>query len=157
MKLSRYFTFTLLCTVGLAVGFGAFATEPPPVDPTRLPPQGLEAYGWTQLHWLARTGSAESIQAGIDEGYNLEDRDHLDRTPLHLAVMAVNPEAVRTLLEAGADVNAKDQWGVTPLRRAELFAETRGWNMDDVARVLREFGGVKPDRPEPQTITFPVK
>ena len=37
------------------------------------------------------------------------------RTPLHQAVKGGNPECVRLLLEAKANVNAEDEKGVTPL------------------------------------------
>ncbi len=153
-SLRRTFKWGMVCALVYAAGVGMHASggEPPPVDPARVPPQGLEEYGWTQLHWLARTGGAEAIRRGIQQGLDVEARDNLGRTPLHLAVLAVNTDAVIALLEAGAEVNAKDQWGVTPLRRAELLSETRGWRMAEVAAALRAHGGVKPERPAPPTL-----
>ena len=142
---------TIICCALLA-GITAGADGPPPVDPARRPPQGLEHYGWTALHWAARTGSAEDVRRAIGQGLDLEERDNLKRTPLHLAVLAVNTDTVLALLEAGADVNSKDQWGVTPLRRAELLAETRGWRMAEIAQILSDHGGVKPEQPAPRTL-----
>lgn len=141
----------ILCGL-VVVGSTVWAGSPPPVDSARRPPQGFEHYGWTELHWTARTGSAEDVRRAIGQGLDLEARDNLERTPLHLAVLAVNTDAVLALLEAGADVNSKDQWGVTPLRRAELLAETRGWRMAEVAQILRDNGGVKPEQPTPRTL-----
>ena len=52
-----------------------------------------------------------------------------DDTALHLAAASGNNEIVKILLEAGADVNAKDTADITPLHRAafngaNLIAET---------------------------------
>ena len=134
-------TWGWILVLGLLGGAAALG-EPPPVDARRLPPRGLEAYGWTRLHWVVRTGDAEEVLAELDRGgaAQLEARDTLDRTPIHLAVLAVNPDVVRVLAEAGANVQARDRWGVTPLRRAVLLGEVRGWALDEVKAVLREHG-----------------
>ena len=44
--------------------------------------------------------------------------DEDDNTALHLAVWNANPGEVACLLEAGADVNARNKWGQTPLHLA---------------------------------------
>ena len=43
-----------------------------------------------------------------------------ERTPLHKAAMCVmnNPDIINALIQAGADVNAKDEEGETPLHGA---------------------------------------
>lgn len=46
------------------------------------------------------------------------ERDDLGGTPLHEAAQALNLGAVRALLEAGADPDARDGLGETPLLRA---------------------------------------
>ncbi len=124
------------------LGATAVAEGPPPVDARRLPPGGLEAYGWTPLHWAARTGGAEAVRRELDRSDNaqLEARDTIERTPIHIAVLAGDAGAVRLLAEAGADVNSRDRWGVTPLRRAVLLGETRGWALEEVKAVLRQHG-----------------
>lgn len=42
-------------------------------------------------------------------------KDENGRTPLHLAAVEGNAEAARFLLSQGAEVEARDRWGLTPL------------------------------------------
>ena len=49
--------------------------------------------------------------------------DYLGRTPLYIAVICKNIEAVRELIKIGADVNAKCENGNTCLHRAMLCKE----------------------------------
>ena len=55
-------------------------------------------------------------------------------TPLHLAVMHNNKPAVQKLLRNGADVNARDIHGNTPLHHAMhyLMSLTREWRIDPI-------------------------
>ncbi|HXE75191.1 MAG TPA: ankyrin repeat domain-containing protein [Candidatus Xenobia bacterium] len=65
-------------------------------------------------------------------------RDKEGSTPLHWAAWRGQVEAVRLLLEAGAEVNARNQnthWGTTP-----LHAAAHG-NQAAVAQLLLEYGG----------------
>ena len=50
----------------------------------------------------------------VSKGADINSRDHLDRTPLHNAVIASSPEHVQFLLEKGANQNAKDIYEHTP-------------------------------------------
>jgi len=55
----------------------------------------------------------------VESGANVNTSDaHTLETPLHNAVYCRNKELVEALLEHGADVNAKDQWGRTALDNA---------------------------------------
>ena len=120
------------------------------VDPRDVPanvPTALEQnpeYQWTPLHWAVRRGDIDRVSALAGRG-NLEARDFQGRTPLHIAVLSGHDDIVKLLLERGADPNAQDQWYVTPLRRVELVTEHRGWDRQNIARLLREAGGVKKD------------
>lgn len=51
----------------------------------------------------------------VAEGANLNPRDHLSNTPLHAAIWVQSAEAVAILVAAGADVDAKNTGGYTPL------------------------------------------
>ena len=49
-------------------------------------------------------------------GYDLNLGDYDKRTAIHLAASEGNYEMVKWLVENGADVNAVDRWGGTPLQ-----------------------------------------
>ena len=51
------------------------------------------------------------------------DQTNRRRRPLHLAVIKKQPGALEALIEAGADVNARDASGLTPLGQAALDGE----------------------------------
>ncbi|MYH51072.1 MAG: hypothetical protein F4020_03765 [Gammaproteobacteria bacterium] len=85
--------------------------------------------GYTPLHWA---NSADDVAALVAEGTNLNARDFLGHTPLHMAVytplFARSVDAVVALLAAGADPTARNNNGETPLHRAD--------SADDVAPLL---------------------
>ena len=63
--------------------------------------------------------TVDAVQAGLDCGVGVHDRDSGGRTPLHWAVIVnEDPEVVRALLEAGAFVDIEDARGRTPLHWA---------------------------------------
>lgn len=85
--------------------------------------------GDTPLHWA---NSADDVAALVAAGANLNARDFLGHTPLHMAVytplFARSVDAVLALLAAGADPTARNNNGETPLHRAD--------SADDVAPLL---------------------
>ena len=65
-------------------------------------------------------------------------RDEWGNTPLHLAAFDGNKAAVALLIDSGADINAKDESGTTPLASVRVFdANTRA-----VAELLRSKGAI---------------
>jgi ankyrin repeat protein len=87
------------------------------------------------IHDAARMGSGADIEKILKENPAMRDaRTGLGSTPLHLA--ATNPDvtAVKALLAAGADVNARDMDNNTPLH---LAAYT---NRVEATKVLLEAG-----------------
>ncbi len=58
------------------------------------------------LHKAAHAGDVGNIRALIDKGAKLEARDKRGRTPVHVAVFAAQPDALRALAKAGANLNA---------------------------------------------------
>lgn len=74
--------------------------------------EGIYHSGRTPL-FLCTT--KEMIELLVKYKANVDARDVLKRTPLHWAVRGANVEAVETLLQNGADAEARDRDDATPL------------------------------------------
>jgi ankyrin repeat protein len=59
----------------------------------------------------------------LERGHGLTHADHDGYLPLHFAVKAGNLEATRVMLDAGADIDAKDREGTTALIHVALEPE----------------------------------
>lgn len=99
-------------------------------------------YGYTALH-LACFGPEEygdpaNIARLVARGANAECRDGLGDTPLHHAAEAGLVEQARALLEAGADANALDRDGQSPLIRA-AFSEDATESAATLITVLLDY------------------
>jgi ankyrin repeat protein len=80
--------------------------------------------GFTALHYAAFFGSPEAVRALVAVGADLEARSTNqefapEATPLHSAVAAGRMDNAEALLESGADPNARQREGFTPLMEAE--------------------------------------
>lgn len=106
-----------------------------------------DQHGRTPLHLAAETGEHLTIMELMSGGvldFNAPDQD--GNTPLHLATMrgADNEESmgvVKTLLAVGANVNAQNEAGRTPLHTA--VADEDGPSMDMLNTLLSH--GADPD------------
>ena len=78
--------------------------------------------GYTPLHHAAERGSAfVTLKLPGYSGVQIDARENKwQRTPLHLAANECRPKHVAALIYAGADVNAQDMHGLTPLHVATL-------------------------------------
>ncbi|QYS99418.1 ANK_REP_REGION domain-containing protein [Trichoderma simmonsii] len=81
----------------------------------------VEAKDWdgeTPLHKAARKGRINVINLLLEFKANIHSRSSKEETPLHMAV--THPEAVKSLLKAGADPNPVNKERRTPLHCAVL-------------------------------------
>jgi len=101
--------------------------------------------GSTPLQWAIRKGHGPVIQTLIEYGANVNATDSAGRSPLHLAVSALEEcqtfdecrfcyDMVRFLIERGAVVNVSDENGATPLHLAAELGN------EDVVSLLVENG-----------------
>ena len=66
----------------------------------------------------ASAGDLDTLKLILDHSVDPNVGDYDARTPLHLAAAEGQDKAVQYLIAKGADVNAKDRWGATPLQDA---------------------------------------
>ena len=84
-------------------------------------PDIKDAGGHTPLYSVANEcpGGGSVVRALIQAGANVNGCDGVKRcTPMHMAARRGNVDAGVALLECGADIEARDSLGETPLRRA---------------------------------------
>ena len=86
--------------------------------------------GRTLLHYATacpRTAKTVINTLGEVEENFINSRDHNGRTPLHHAVINGYREVVELLVEKGADINAADNFGFTPLDLARKKPDIKGY------------------------------
>jgi uncharacterized protein len=86
-------------------------------------PELIKTYshdGWTPLHLACFFGHPSLAEALTAQGaeVNARSRNAAQNMPLHAAAAGRNRDAVRILLEHGADVNARQEGGWTALHAA---------------------------------------
>ena len=85
----------------------------------------VNAEGKSAIHYAAWRGGAEAVRLLVRLGADVNARDTFGGyTPLHLAAAHCNREIVQetcaALLAAGADVDARSEWGTTALWSAAI-------------------------------------
>ncbi|WP_255563487.1 ankyrin repeat domain-containing protein [Wolbachia endosymbiont of Bemisia tabaci] len=85
--------------------------------------EAVDVFGWTPLYWAAAKNDRLMLFIVLEAiskcgaNVNIED-DLIGRSPLHIAAVNGNVEAVQLLIYYGAEVNYKDAWGWTPFNCA---------------------------------------
>lgn len=78
------------------------------------------------VHFCAGAGWVDELDVILDEHpERISARDALGETPLHKAARYGELEAIRLLVERGADVAAREKVGGTPLHLAAVFGHAR--------------------------------
>jgi ankyrin repeat protein len=86
------------------------------------------------LHAACEDGNFDVVQALLDHGANVNERNIRHRTPLILASRSGKYEVAKLLIKYGADVNCRNKEGWTPLH----LASRDGYL--DVAQLLLDHG-----------------
>lgn len=109
--------------------------------------------GWTALHYAATGGHVPVIEYLLEQSAYIDAESPNGTTPLMMAAMYGSPEAVKVLIQAGADMTLKNQLGMTALDFA-----IRGQRQN--ARELIETGlsrlADRQKRSHPQTTPLPT-
>jgi hypothetical protein len=95
------------------------------------------AVAGTGVQQASATGDLARLQALLDQRVDIEERDSDGRTPLMLAAEHGQFEVVKALLAHGANPNAPDARGLTPLQAAVAG------NHSAIAAALRKAGALQ--------------
>ena len=74
--------------------------------PAQIAPSAAELHAYGGLHAAAAKGDGAEIEKLVKAGAPIDSRDGHARTPLHVAAFMHKPDAARSLMRLGADVNA---------------------------------------------------
>ena len=95
----------------------------------------------TALHYAAAEGSVDEVMGLLDARLGVNDVDDAGFTPLHYAAQALRADTAKLLIARGADLEARNVYGNTPL----LVALGKVRDLPgDVVRVLLD-AGADPD------------
>src|SRR5438045_9357798 len=97
----------------------------------------------TRLLSAARSGDVDGIVGALKDGANVDAVDHLGQTALILVATEGNARAVQILLDAGADLEQRTNYGPFGLTALEQAAS---WEQFEVATLLLK-AGARPDAP----------
>lgn len=81
------------------------------------------------LFFVAAQGSVEQAKVLIEARADPNFRDYEQRCALHIAAGFGNSAMMKLLIDHGADVNATDRWGRTPMHFCKLRKHTKAASM----------------------------
>ena len=69
--------------------------------------------GWAPLHYAASAGHVKIVEYLLEQSAYIDAESPNGTTPLMMAAMYGSPEAVKVLIQAGADLTLKNQLGLS--------------------------------------------
>ena len=120
----KHILFTTIAAV-LLVGCGKSAQE----SSTEVKAPDIS------IHEVAMKGNIEAVKQHLAAGTDVNVKDNIGLTPLHMAAGDGRKEVAELLIAKGAEVNMKNKYSKTPLDWAIDFKHT------ELANLLRKHGG----------------
>ncbi len=96
--------------------------------------------GWTALHYAATNGHLQIMDLLLEHHAFIDAQAPNGNTPLMMAAYFGTPEAVKLLIQAGADLNLRNQNGMTALDLAQRANHTNSAEL--IVAGLRRAQGV---------------
>jgi len=111
----------------------------------------VDRAGCTQLHQAAESGDLKKlIRLIINYPHMVHARDKTQRTALHIASQKGHHQVVEKLLTSGADKDAQDKKGFTPLHLAKNREVSTVLNRFKVNRSLCAMGFIRASKMAPK-------
>ena len=129
----------LIAIVAAVLVVGCATTQSPEPPTTKVQVRGSDREGELDVPILAAAynGNIEAVKQHLAAGTDVNVKGGFaDGTPLHYAAANGHKEIAELLIEKGADMNAKDEDGGTPLDVAIQFKEL------EIADLIRVIGGI---------------
>lgn len=98
--------------------------------------------GHTPLHIAAKENHASTVKVLVETGANINATDNLSWTPLLWAAAFGNVDAVRMLLELGADPNRKGKVGSGTGITSALQEGRKSGNPEEISKLLIRNGAI---------------
>lgn len=101
----------------------------------------FDEYGYSILHVAAENDRAKAVALLVREaGFDVDIRSNFKRTSLHAAATCGAAKAAQTLISLGAEADARNGDGNTPMQRAACYAKETNDKKFETIRVLLDAG-----------------
>lgn len=111
--------------------------------------------GWTALHYAATGGHVPVIEFLLENSAYIDAESPNGSTPLMMAAMYGSPEAVKHLIQAGADLHVKNELGLTALDFAQRA--NRANNIELIQEGLRRAAARQANKPPSDAGQMPLE